>query len=210
MSNRRRPQWKQEVNINLSRYVTLCISFIEQHPIRIFGFPKGHNDGIWVSGILRDLTGKNWLQIEDVKVSGYQVEKGFSGAPVWDEQLAGVVGMAVAAETKRENTKAAFLISTKVLREAWTELGKLVQMEISSKRPSNRLTFGKRCRLEQELSELQVHYDDLRKKIFMLRSSRITEVNPIVQLQRDADIEQTQRELDEIESKIEKIEQQFD
>ncbi len=31
MSNRRRPQWKQEVNIKLSRYVTLCISFIEQN-----------------------------------------------------------------------------------------------------------------------------------------------------------------------------------
>ena len=32
MSNRRRPQLKQEVNINLSSYVTLCISFIEQFP----------------------------------------------------------------------------------------------------------------------------------------------------------------------------------
>ncbi|NET44435.1 hypothetical protein [Okeania sp. SIO2B3] len=38
MSNRRRPQWKQEVKsllgrsyaINLLRYVTLCVSFIEQ------------------------------------------------------------------------------------------------------------------------------------------------------------------------------------
>gem|GEM_PF-6202263 len=30
MSNRRRPQLKQEVNINLSRYVKLCISLIEQ------------------------------------------------------------------------------------------------------------------------------------------------------------------------------------
>ncbi|MCL2924703.1 MAG: transposase [Trichodesmium sp. MAG_R04] len=30
MSNRRRPQLKQEVNINLSHYVMLCISFIEQ------------------------------------------------------------------------------------------------------------------------------------------------------------------------------------
>ena len=29
MSNRRRPQLKQEVNINLSRYVTLCIIFIK-------------------------------------------------------------------------------------------------------------------------------------------------------------------------------------
>ncbi|NEQ75826.1 MAG: hypothetical protein F6K23_23975 [Okeania sp. SIO2C9] len=30
MSNRRRPHKKQEVNIKLSRHVTLCISFIEQ------------------------------------------------------------------------------------------------------------------------------------------------------------------------------------
>jgi len=181
-----------------------------EHPIRIFGFPKGRNDGIWASGVLRDVTGKNWLQIEDIKVSGYQVEKGFSGAPVWDEKLAGVVGMAVAAETKRENTKAAFLISTKVLRETWPELDKLGEMEIGSKRPSNRLTFGKRRRLEQKLSELQVHYDDLKKVIFRLRESRIPEVNPLVQRQRDGDIERTQRELDGIESEIEEIEQQLD
>ncbi|NEP80705.1 MAG: trypsin-like peptidase domain-containing protein [Okeania sp. SIO3B3] len=181
-----------------------------EHPIRIFGFPKGHNDGIWASGVLRDVTGKNWLQIEDIKVSGYQVEKGFSGAPVWDEQLAGVVGMAVAAETKRENTKAAFLISTKILRETWTELGQLSQMEISSKRPSNRLTFGKRCRLEQRLSERQMRFNILMKKISMLHNSRITEINPVVQLQRDGDIEETQRELDEVESEIEDIEQQLD
>lgn len=181
-----------------------------EHPIRIFGFPKGHNDGIWASGVLRDVTGKNWLQIEDIKESGYQVEKGFSGAPVWDEQLAGVVGMAVAAETKRENTKAAFLISTKVLRQTWTELGKLSQMEIGSKRPSNPLTLGKRRRLEQELSELQEPYNLLRKKLSMLRNSRTTEVDPIVELKRDTDIEKTQRELDKIESQIEEIEQQLD
>ncbi|MBS9773399.1 MAG: hypothetical protein O4805_01665 [Trichodesmium sp. St16_bin2-tuft] len=33
MSNRRRPQLKQEVNINLLRYMTLCISFIEQSEV---------------------------------------------------------------------------------------------------------------------------------------------------------------------------------
>ena len=38
MSNRRRPQLKREVNINLSRYVTLCLSFIEQLSEEYVGF----------------------------------------------------------------------------------------------------------------------------------------------------------------------------
>ena len=34
--NRRRPQLKQEVNINLSSYMTLCISFIKQDNRRLY------------------------------------------------------------------------------------------------------------------------------------------------------------------------------
>ncbi|WP_293083783.1 trypsin-like peptidase domain-containing protein [Moorena sp. SIO3H5] len=180
-----------------------------EHPIRVFGFPKGHNDGIWASGVLRDTTGKNWLQIEDTKVSGYQVERGFSGAPVWDEQLAGVVGMAVAAEKRRENAKAAFLISTKVLRQTLTELDQWSRMANTSKAPLTSLTPSQRRRLKRELSELQEHDNFLIKKLSMLRNSRIREVDPIVQLKRDVDIEETKRELNEIESKIDEIEQQL-
>jgi Trypsin-like peptidase domain/Effector-associated domain 9 len=93
-----------------------------EHPLRIFGFPSGHNDGVWATGVLRDRQAKGWVQIEDVKVSGYRVEPGFSGAPIWDETLAGVVGMAVAAEKQREQTKTAFMIPASTLLDVWSEL----------------------------------------------------------------------------------------
>lgn len=91
------------------------------HAFRAFGFPAGYDDGVWASGLLRGRTGAGWVQIEDVKTPGYWVQPGFSGTPVWDEQLNGVVGMAVAADTNRI-TKAAFMIPARELIEAWPEL----------------------------------------------------------------------------------------
>jgi hypothetical protein len=93
-----------------------------EHPLRIFGFPSGHNDGVWATGVLRDKQAKGWVQIEDVKVAGYRVEPGFSGAPIWDETLAGVIGMAIAAEKQREEVKTAFMIPASTLLDTWSEL----------------------------------------------------------------------------------------
>ncbi|QSV63579.1 MAG: hypothetical protein HEQ26_13310 [Dolichospermum sp. DL01] len=45
------------------------------------------------------------IQIEAIKVPGYQIELGFSGSPVWNKPLQEVVGMAVTAETKRRGSQ---------------------------------------------------------------------------------------------------------
>lgn len=92
------------------------------HPFRTFGFPAGHDDGLEATGVLRGRQGTGWIQIEDVKETGVRLEPGFSGAPIWDEQLNGVVGMAVAADQKRPEAKVAFMIPTKVIATAWSEL----------------------------------------------------------------------------------------
>jgi hypothetical protein len=76
---------------------------------------------VLASGVLRGQTAAGWVQIEDVKEPGYRVQPGFSGTPVWDEQLSGVVEMAVAADADRL-TKAAFVIPANQLIEAWPEL----------------------------------------------------------------------------------------
>lgn len=99
-----------------------------EHPFRALGFPKGHDAGVWTAGVLRGRQATNWVQIEDVKVAGFRVQPGFSGAPVWDEQLGGVVGMAVAAE-RQPDVKAAFIIPTKMLIAIWPELAHLLQRE---------------------------------------------------------------------------------
>jgi len=97
------------------------------HPFQVFGFPSKRDEGIWASGVLRDCLANGWVQMEDIKAQGYAVQPGFSGAPVWDEKLQGVVGMAVAAEKKREDAKAAFMIPLAIMAQAWEELQPLIQ-----------------------------------------------------------------------------------
>ncbi|MEA5597384.1 trypsin-like peptidase domain-containing protein [Rivularia sp. UHCC 0363] len=90
-----------------------------KHPFGAFGFPQGHDSGIWASGELLDQRGDDgWVQIEAIKAQGYPVLPGFSGSPVWDEKNGGIVGMTVAAEKKRAEAQIAFLIPTEILANA--------------------------------------------------------------------------------------------
>jgi WD40 repeat protein len=91
------------------------------HPFRAFGFPVNRDQGVWASGVLRDRTVNGHIHIEDTKTPGYSVQPGFSGTAVWDETLHGVIGMVATAESKTE-TKAAFIIPTDRLVEAWPDL----------------------------------------------------------------------------------------
>lgn len=83
-----------------------------EHAFRAFGFSMP--EGVWASGVLRGKNAEGWIQIEDTKNTGYGIQPGFSGAPVWDEQLQAVVGMVVAVD-KNVNIKAAFCIPCELL-----------------------------------------------------------------------------------------------
>ena len=75
------------------------------HSLRVFGFPKGYADGAWATAILRGKTGKRWIQLDAKIGQARPLEKGFSGAPIWDEQLQAVVGITVAAEKVKDKDK---------------------------------------------------------------------------------------------------------
>ncbi len=89
-----------------------------EHAFRAFGFPAGYDDGVWATGHLLGRQATDWVMIEDVKTQGFAVAPGFSGTPVWDTQLQGVVGMVVAA-SRSTDTKTAFVIPLAVLAVAW-------------------------------------------------------------------------------------------
>jgi parallel beta-helix repeat protein len=89
-----------------------------KHDFNVLGFPEGLDDGVWTTGRLLGRQATNWLQIEDVKAKGFAIAPGFSGTPVWDTQLQGVVGMVVAASRPAE-TRTAFVIPVDVLAAAW-------------------------------------------------------------------------------------------
>ena len=90
------------------------------HPFRAFGYPVGQDDGVWATGRLLGRQATHWIMIEDVKAQGFGVVQGFSGGPVWDTQLEGVVGMVVASNLPTTiDTKTAFVIPLDVLTSAW-------------------------------------------------------------------------------------------
>ncbi|MGY1692267.1 nSTAND1 domain-containing NTPase [Geodermatophilus sp. SYSU D01105] len=92
------------------------------HGFRAFGYPRRHDHGVWAAGVLRGAQGAGWVQMEGVP-SGHPVEAGFSGGPVWDDELAGVVGMTVAADA-RSDLRTGYLIPADTLIEAWPPLAR--------------------------------------------------------------------------------------
>ncbi|MCX8067093.1 MAG: trypsin-like peptidase domain-containing protein, partial [Anaerolineae bacterium] len=95
---------------------------IRDHPSRAFGFMEGHPEGIWARGILRGPIGDvGWLQIDADPTSAYFVEPGFSGGPLWDDEVHGIVGMVVTKE-KSPRIRAAFCIPTRQLVDFWPDL----------------------------------------------------------------------------------------
>lgn len=93
-----------------------------EHPFRAIGFSMP--EGVWASGVLRGKNAEGWIQIEDTKSTGYGIQPGFSGAPVWDEELQAVVGMVVAAD-RNNDVKAAFCIPSELL-SSWDVIGKRI------------------------------------------------------------------------------------
>lgn len=90
------------------------------HPFRAFGFPEGRAGGVWAGGVLRGPQADGWLQI-DTGPGGYHVAPGFSGGPVWDDALEGVVGLVTRADPKA-GVRTAYVITLPLLFQAWPAL----------------------------------------------------------------------------------------
>ncbi|MBN2388941.1 MAG: trypsin-like peptidase domain-containing protein [Anaerolineales bacterium] len=91
--------------------------------VRAYGFPpaEDYEMGVWAKGVLRSDNDKGWLQIDKTERGGYAIQPGFSGGPIWNDKLQGVVGMAIAADTA-EGGRAAFMIPVSVIKSVWEDL----------------------------------------------------------------------------------------
>ncbi|MCX2730212.1 trypsin-like peptidase domain-containing protein [Saccharopolyspora sp. NFXS83] len=67
---------------------------LRNHRFRVLGFTDAEPDGVWVSGSLAGTQGRGRVQMR-VDPDHERIVRGFSGSPVWDEELGGVVGMVV-------------------------------------------------------------------------------------------------------------------
>lgn len=101
------------------------------HPLRIFGFPKGHADGVWATATLRGEISKRWIQLDAKMGQDRPLEQGFSGSPIWDEQLNAVVGMTVAAEKdKQQSVTLAYMMPKEILRQPLNQVRQQTLVDI--------------------------------------------------------------------------------
>jgi hypothetical protein len=68
------------------------------HGFRVFGYPKGHDQGVPVRGEVEGSAHGEWTQLVADAGGGHLIDRGFSGSPVWDEQLSAVTGIVVSRD----------------------------------------------------------------------------------------------------------------
>ena len=87
------------------------------HPFYVFGFPEGYEKtGIPSRGKLeRKIAEKEWISMQ-TDFPGYEILPGFSGSPVWDLELNGVVGMTVARDGENTEARKGFMIPYEKLK----------------------------------------------------------------------------------------------
>ncbi|WP_327064606.1 nSTAND1 domain-containing NTPase [Kitasatospora sp. NBC_01302] len=97
------------------------------HRWRAFGFPRypgpngGKDAGIWTRGTIEGREGTGWWQLTCDEDAGFPLAGGFSGAPVWDEEYQGVVGVVVAVEGDQRR-RTGYALTVESLAREWPQL----------------------------------------------------------------------------------------
>ncbi|MFE7566096.1 AAA family ATPase [Streptomyces sp. NPDC057539] len=92
-----------------------------------FGFPKypgrgGSKDaGIWTRCTVEGREGTGWWQLTCDKEAPFPLAGGFSGAPVWDEEYGGVIGIVVAVEGD-QRLRTGYALTVESLTREWPQL----------------------------------------------------------------------------------------
>jgi hypothetical protein len=80
--------------------------------VRSYGFPLGNDEGVWADGILQGSVSGERVQIDDLQAHGHFIIEGFSGSPVFDNEMQCVYGIVALAD---ERSRSAFMIPSKYL-----------------------------------------------------------------------------------------------
>ncbi len=97
------------------------VDIFRENKFCAFGFPRGYDNGAYAYGIVKDRRPDGLVQLEDEKVTGKAVEKGFSGGPAVDDNELKVLGM-IATADKQPGTKVSFMIPIQTIVDVWPEL----------------------------------------------------------------------------------------
>ena len=106
--------------------------------VRLYGFPKGKEMGIYVNATLQGVIGRGYVQL-NTELGHGQVEPGFSGTAVWDKQENGIVGMIVSIDDYQGDVPV-YMIPANALIQAYQESQTVTPsspLHISSDNPYN-------------------------------------------------------------------------
>ncbi|MFJ8195100.1 trypsin-like peptidase domain-containing protein [Streptomyces sp. NPDC096094] len=134
------------------------------HRWRAFGFPRypgrgGSKDaGIWTRGTVEGREGTGWWQLTCDDETPFPLAGGFSGAPVWDEEYGGVIGVVVAVEGDQRR-RTGYALTVESLTREWPQLRRRLladspYRELLSFTERDRAVFHGRANETQRLIEL--------------------------------------------------------
>ncbi|GAA2603388.1 MULTISPECIES: trypsin-like peptidase domain-containing protein [Streptomyces] len=137
------------------------------HRWRAFGFPKysgrgGTKDaGIWTRGTVEGREGTGWWQLTCDEDVPFSLAGGFSGAPVWDEEYGGVIGVVVAVEGDQRR-RTGYALTVESLTREWPQLRRRLladspYRELLPFTEHDRAVFHGRTNETQRLVELLEH-----------------------------------------------------
>lgn len=97
-----------------------CPPALSGHRFSAHGFPRGEAAARQAAGVLRGASGPlgQWVQMDADGPAGWAIQRGFSGAPVFDNSAAAVVGIVVL----RDDYRSGHLLPMSYLRTLWPQV----------------------------------------------------------------------------------------
>jgi hypothetical protein len=94
---------------------------LHNHAFQAYGYAEGYETGVWSCDVIGHDIGTGLLQMTNNELTGKQVQPGFSGGAVWDDQLQRVVGIIVTSDDDSQ-VRTSFLIPTRLLLATYGSL----------------------------------------------------------------------------------------
>src|SRR4051794_24559919 len=100
---------------------------LTDHPFKVWGFPYKNRGEMLAEGVLSRRRSDGLVQLRATE--GNPVQPGYSGAPVWDDALQGVVGIVARYNDRDPASRTAYLLPVDKLAAVWPQLDVAVEVD---------------------------------------------------------------------------------
>ena len=101
----------------------------------MYGYPEGDHraGGVSANGTISGRAGPDWIQLESTSTLGHGLAPGFSGSPVWDITLGGVIGIVAARDKpgEKHDPRTGYAIPVEALAGFWPPLRELIREPVA-------------------------------------------------------------------------------